>query len=173
MPLILPVLGKSPVIGPDCFLADNATIVGDVVLGAHCSVWFNAVVRGDVHSIRIGHHTNIQDGAIIHCTYQTAPTNIGNYVSIGHAAIVHGCTLQDNVLIGMRAVVMDGVVVESGAIVAAGAVVLENTRVEADCIYAGVPARKVKRVENRAEMLTRIANNYVMYASWFRPEPEK
>ncbi|TAF31669.1 MAG: gamma carbonic anhydrase family protein [Cytophagales bacterium] len=167
MALVLPVLGKFPVFGANCFLAPNATIVGDVQLGENCSVWFNAVIRGDVNSIKIGHHTNIQDGAIIHCTYQTASTQIGNYVSIGHAALIHGCTIHDNTLIGMRAIVMDGAVIESGSIVAAGAVVLENTRVESGFIYAGMPARKVKQVAGKAEMLGRIAQNYVMYASWF------
>lgn len=168
--VIRAVNGKSPVIPVDCFVAENATIVGDVVFGASCSVWFNAVVRGDVHAIRIGDKVNIQDGAVIHCTYQKHPTEIGNNVSIGHNAIVHGCTLHDNVLIGMGAIVMDGCVVHSNSIVAAGAVVTQHTVVESGAIYAGVPARKVKDI-NESEFageIARISNNYVMYSSWFQ-----
>lgn len=170
MALLKTVRGKSPVFGQNCFLADNATITGDVTMGNDCSVWFNAVIRGDVHWIKMGDKVNIQDGAIIHCTYQKAPTTIGNNVSIGHAAIVHGCTLKDNVLVGMRAVVMDHVVVEPNSIIAAGAVVLENTVVEAGSVYAGVPARKVKDIneELTKDQIERIANNYVMYADWYR-----
>jgi carbonic anhydrase/acetyltransferase-like protein (isoleucine patch superfamily) len=170
MSLILPVKGVSPVFGNNCYLAPNATIIGDVVLGDNCSVWFNAVVRGDVHFIRIGNKVNIQDGAIIHCTYQKAPTVIGNNVSIGHAAIVHGCTVMDNVLIGMRAVLMDHVVVEPGSIIAAGAVVLEGTHIESGCIYAGVPAKKVKTVdaEQTQRLIDGIANNYLMYSDWLK-----
>lgn len=170
MPLILPVLGKTPQFGTNLFLAENSTVVGDVVMGDDCSVWFNAVVRGDVHYIRIGNKVNIQDGAIIHCTYQKHPVNIGNNVSIGHRALVHGCTLEDNVLIGMGAIVMDNVVVQKNALVAAGAVVLENTIVESGCIYAGVPAKKVKELspEHFSQINERIANSYVMYASWFK-----
>jgi carbonic anhydrase/acetyltransferase-like protein (isoleucine patch superfamily) len=166
--LILPVNGIAPQLGPDCFVADNATIVGDVVLGAKCTVWFNAVVRGDVNSIRIGEQTNIQDGAIIHCTYQKAATTIGARVSIGHRAIVHGCTVADDVLIGMGAIVMDHAVVGAGCIIAAGAVVLENTQCEPGYLYAGIPARKIKLItdEQRA-MIARTADNYVLYASWF------
>ncbi|HLK98517.1 MAG TPA: gamma carbonic anhydrase family protein, partial [Hymenobacter sp.] len=137
--LILPVLGKLPQIGPNCFLADNATIVGDVTLGRECTVWFNTVIRGDVNSIRIGDKTNVQDGAVLHCTYQKAATIIGSRVSIGHKAIVHGCTVEDDVLIGMGAIVMDHAVVGAGCIVAAGAVVLENTQCEPGYLYAGVP----------------------------------
>jgi gamma-carbonic anhydrase len=167
MALIQTVKGVSPKMGKNCFLAENATVIGDVVMGDECSVWYNAVVRGDVHSIRIGNKTNIQDGAIIHCTYQKAATVIGNEVSIGHNAIVHGCTLEDRVLIGMGAIVMDHVVVQTGAIVAAGAVVLENTVVEAGYIYAGIPAKKVKPVgEELAKIFDRTANNYVMYKEW-------
>ena len=143
MALILPVRETAPQFGQNCYLADNATVVGEVRMGNNCSVWFNAVVRGDVHSIDIGDNTNIQDGAIIHCTYKTAKTVIGNNVSIGHNAIVHGCTVKDNVLIGMGAIIMDHAVIESGSIIAAGAVVLENTLVEANTIYAGVPARRI------------------------------
>lgn len=170
MPLILPVNGISPKFGTNCFIAENATVVGDVVMGNDCSVWFNAIVRGDVHYIKIGNKVNIQDGAIIHCTYQKAPTEIGDNVSIGHAAIVHGCTVKENVLIGMRAVVMDNVIIEPNSIIAAGAVVLENTVVASGSIYAGVPAKKVKSVapEHFKDLIERISNNYVMYSGWFR-----
>ncbi|SFC73742.1 Carbonic anhydrase or acetyltransferase, isoleucine patch superfamily [Flexibacter flexilis DSM 6793] len=168
MALIKSVKGVKPQFGKDCFLADNATVVGDVQMGDQCSVWFNAVVRGDVHSIRIGDRTNIQDGAVIHCTYQKAATIIGSNVSIAHNAIVHGCTIDDNVLIGMGAIVMDNAHVQSGAIVAAGAVVLQNTVVERGWIYAGAPAQKVKPVSSEmAEVFPRTANNYIMYAKWF------
>ena len=169
MALILPVQGKSPEFGNNCFVAPNATIVGDVVMGDSCSVWFNAVIRGDVNYIKIGNMVNIQDGAIIHCTYLKHPTNIGNHVSIGHNAMVHGCTIHDNVLIGMGAIVMDECVVHTNAIIAAGAVVLEGTIVEAGSIYAGVPAKKVKEVSPELihGEINRISNNYVKYASWF------
>ena len=167
--LILPVHGILPTIGPDCFLADNATIVGDVVLGRGCTVWFTAVIRGDVHRIRIGDETNVQDGAVLHCTYQQAPLNIGSRVSIGHRALVHGCTIADDVLIGMGAIVMDHAVVGAGCIIAAGAVVLENFECEPGFLYAGVPARKIKPVtEAQAEGLRRTASNYRLYASWFQ-----
>lgn len=157
--------------GKDCWLAENAVVVGEVEMGDKCTVWFSAVVRGDVHFIKIGDNTNIQDNATIHATYEKAPTTIGSNVTIGHNAIVHGCTLEDNVLIGMGAIVMDHAVVKSGAIIAAGAVVLENTVVEANCIYAGVPAKKVKQVDgNNVAMMERIAGNYVKYASWFQEE---
>jgi carbonic anhydrase/acetyltransferase-like protein (isoleucine patch superfamily) len=170
MPVILPVLGKHPQFGENCFIAPNATIVGDVVMGDECSVWFNAVIRGDVHYIKMGNKVNVQDGAVIHCTYQKNPTNIGNNVSIGHNALVHGCTIHDNVLIGMGSIVMDRCVVHSNSIIAAGAVVLEGTVVEAGCIYAGVPAKKVKDVSQELVHgeIERISNNYVMYASWFK-----
>lgn len=170
MAVIRPVKGIYPRFGQNCFIAENATVVGEVVMGDDCSVWFNAVVRGDVHSITMGNKVNVQDGAVIHCTYQKAGTTIGNNVSIGHNAIVHGCTLEDNVLIGMGAIVMDNAVVEKNAIVAAGAVVLENTRVESGTIYAGMPAKKVKTVspELFADLNMRIANNYVMYSEWFK-----
>jgi carbonic anhydrase/acetyltransferase-like protein (isoleucine patch superfamily) len=168
MALIKSVKGVSPVFGKDCFLAENATVVGDVVMGDACSVWFQAVVRGDVNSIRIGSKVNIQDGAIIHCTYQKAATVIGDGVSIGHKAIIHGCTLQDQVLVGMGAIVMDHAVVETGALVAAGAIVLEKTIVESGYIYAGIPAKKIKKVDDElAKIFDRTANNYVMYATWF------
>ena len=170
MAIILPVLGKHPQFGKDCFVAPNATIVGDVVMGDECSVWFNAVIRGDVHYIKMGNKVNVQDGAVIHCTYQKNPTVIGNNVSIGHNALVHGCTIQDDVLIGMGAIVMDRCVVHSNSIVAAGAVLLEGTIVEAGSIYAGIPARKVKDISKDLVHgeINRIANNYVKYASWFQ-----
>ncbi len=170
-PLILPVLDKMPVFGSNCKLAPNATIVGDVTMGSDCSVWFNAVIRGDVNSITIGNKVNIQDGAIIHCTYQKTKTVIGNNVSIGHQAMVHGCTIADNVLVGMGAIVMDNVQIGANTIIAAGAVVLENTIVESGCIYAGVPAKKVKEIsqEKIEGEINRIANNYLQYASWFDP----
>lgn len=169
MALIKPVNGISPQFGKNCYLAENATVVGDVVMGDECSVWFQAVVRGDVHFIRMGNKVNVQDGAIIHCTYKKAPTTIGNNVSIGHRAIVHGCTIHDNVLIGMGAIVMDGAVVEENVLIAAGAVVLENSRLESGHVYAGIPARKVKALtpELFQGQIQRIADNYVMYAGWF------
>lgn len=168
--LIKTVNGKTPHFGKDCFFAENATVVGDVVMGNECSVWFNAVIRGDVHYIRMGNRVNVQDGAVIHCTYQKYPTEIGNNVSIGHIALVHGCTLQDNVLIGMGAIVMDGCVVESNSIIAAGAVVTQHTRVEAGSIYAGVPAKKIKDLSPELQKgeVERIAANYVKYAGWFK-----
>jgi carbonic anhydrase/acetyltransferase-like protein (isoleucine patch superfamily) len=168
--LIKPVNGISPQFGDNCYLSENATIVGDVVMGDDCSVWFQAVVRGDVHYIRMGNKVNVQDGAVIHCTYKKAPTNIGNNVSIGHRAIVHGCTIHDNVLVGMGAIVMDGAVVEENVLIAAGAVVLENSRLESGHIYAGIPAKKVKALspELFKDQIERIANNYVMYSKWFQ-----
>jgi carbonic anhydrase/acetyltransferase-like protein (isoleucine patch superfamily) len=168
--LIKEVNGKKPQIPNDCYVAENATIVGDVVLGSNCSVWFNAVIRGDVNSITIGNKVNIQDGAVIHCTYQKHPTIIGNNVSIGHNAIVHGCTVKDNVLIGMGAMVMDNCVIESNSIVAAGSVITQNTVVESGCIYAGVPAKKIKDIDQSdfAGEIERISNNYVMYSGWFK-----
>ena len=168
--LIKSVNGKSPIIPDDCYVAENATIVGEVSFGHSCSVWFNAVVRGDVNSISIGNKVNIQDGAIIHCTYQKHPTEIGNNVSIGHNAIVHGCTIKDNVLVGMGAIVMDNCVVESNSIIGAGAVVTQNTIVESGTIWAGIPAKKVKDIDqsNFAGEIERISNNYVMYSSWFK-----
>ena len=168
MPLILPVKDKSPVWGADCYIAENATIVGDVVMGDNCSVWFNAVIRGDVHYIRIGNNTNIQDGAVIHCSYQYAPTNIGNSVSIGHNTLVHGCTLHEHVLVGMGAIVMDHAVVQEFVIIAAGSVVLEKTICESGYLYAGTPAKKIKPLTaEQKEMLKRLPNNYIMYSGWF------
>ncbi len=170
MPVILPVKGVQPELGQDCFIAPNATIVGDVIMGDGCSVWFNAVVRGDVNSIRMGNKVNVQDGAVIHCTYEKTKTIIGDNVSIGHNAIVHGCTVDDNVLIGMGAIVMDNAHIGSNSIIAAGAVVLEGTKVEPGTIYAGVPAKKVKDIsmELISGEINRIANNYLMYAGWFK-----
>lgn len=168
MGLILPVKGISPVLGEDNWVAPNATIVGDVQTGKQCTIWFNAVVRGDVNSIRIGDYSNIQDGAVVHCTYQKTVTSIGNYVSIAHNAIVHGCTIEDNVLIGMGAIVMDNAYIEEGSIVAAGAVVTQGTRVPAGTIYAGNPAKYLKDVSSEAaKVFKRTAYNYVEYASWF------
>ncbi len=168
MALLLDVNNKTPTFGTSCWLAPNATIVGDVIMGDNCTVWFNAVIRGDVHEIRIGNNSNIQDGAVIHCSYQKAGTYIGNEVSIAHNAIVHGCTIHDRVLVGMGAIVMDGAVVHSGAVIAAGAVVLANTVVESNSIYAGIPARKVKDTgAEMDEVISRTARNYPMYASWY------
>lgn len=170
MSLILPVNGVSPQFGNNNFVAENATVVGDVITGNDCSIWFQAVVRGDVHYIRMGNKVNVQDGAILHCTYQKAPLNIGNNVSIGHRAIVHGCRVHDNVLVGMGAIVMDHAVIGENSIIAAGAIVLENTIVEPGSIYAGVPAKRVKDVdkENFKDLIERISNNYVMYSGWFK-----
>jgi carbonic anhydrase/acetyltransferase-like protein (isoleucine patch superfamily) len=170
--IIKTINGKSPTIPDDCFVAENATIVGDVTLGTSCSVWFNAVIRGDVNFIKIGNKVNIQDGAVIHCTYQKHPTIIGNNVSIGHNAIVHGCTIEDNVLIGMGAIVMDNCIVKNNSIIAAGAVLTQNTVVPSGTIYAGVPAKKVKDMDQSdfAGEIERISNNYVLYSSWFKAE---
>lgn len=169
MPVILPVKGVSPTLPDSCFIAENATIVGDVILGENCSVWFNAIIRGDVNFIRIGDYTNIQDGVVIHCTYKKAGTTIGNYVSIGHNALVHGCTLEDHVLIGMGAIVMDHAVVEEFVIIAAGAVVLENTICESGYLYAGIPAKKIKPItEEQRAMLKQLPHNYVLYSKWFK-----
>jgi carbonic anhydrase/acetyltransferase-like protein (isoleucine patch superfamily) len=169
MPVILPVEDKNPMWGTNCYIAQNATIVGDVTMGDNCSVWFNAVIRGDVNTITIGNDTNIQDGAVIHATYQKAATTIGNRVSIGHNAIVHGCTLEDHILIGMGAIVMDNAVVEPYCIIAAGAVVLENTRCESGFLYAGMPAKKIKPItEMQRALLDKLPDNYIMYSDWFK-----
>ena len=170
MPIIKSVRENYPEIPEDCYIAGNATIVGEVSLGKECSIWFNVVIRGDVHYIKIGNKVNIQDGAVIHATYQKSPTNIGNNVSIGHNAIVHGCTIHDNVLIGMGSIIMDDCVIESNSIIAAGAVVTKNTKVESGSIYAGVPAKKVKDISKEliSDEIDRIANNYVKYSSWFK-----
>lgn len=168
--IVREVNGHAPIIGEDCFIAENATIVGEVSMGEKCSIWFNAVLRGDVHFIKMGDKVNVQDGAVIHCTYQKSPTTIGNNVSIGHNAIVHGCTIQDNVLIGMGAIVMDDCVIESNSIIAAGAVVVKGTRVPSGTIFAGMPAKKLKEVSTALSKgeIDRIANNYVKYSSWFK-----
>ena len=170
MALIQECRGFQPSFGSDCYLAENATVVGDVIMGDQCSVWFNTVVRGDVNSIRIGNKVNIQDGAVLHCTYEKTKVTLGNNVSIGHNALVHGCTVEDNVLIGMGAIVMDNCYIESNCIIAAGAVLLEGTRVESGSVYAGIPAKKVKTLtpELFEGEVQRIANNYVMYSSWFK-----
>ncbi|HMO61412.1 MAG TPA: gamma carbonic anhydrase family protein [Ferruginibacter sp.] len=170
MPIILPVNGVLPRMGNNCFIAPNATIVGDVITGDDCSIWFNAVVRGDVNSIRLGNKVNVQDGAVIHCTFEKTKAIIGNNVSIGHNAIVHGCVIEDNVLVGMGAIVMDNARIGSNSIIAAGAVVLENTVVEPGSIYAGVPAKKVKNIspELISGEINRIANNYLKYSGWFK-----
>ncbi|MEO6637625.1 MAG: gamma carbonic anhydrase family protein [Ginsengibacter sp.] len=175
MALIIEVKGTKPVWGNNCYLAPNATLAGDIILGDDCSIWFNAVIRGDVNFIRMGNKVNVQDGAIIHCTYQKTPTIIGNNVSIGHNAIVHGCVIEDNVLVGMGAIVMDKAKIGSNVIIAAGAVVLENTIIEAGSIYAGVPAKKIKSMPQELidGEINRIANNYVMYASWFKEDNAK
>ncbi len=172
MPLIRPVRGFTPQIDDSCWIADNATIVGEVTMGKDCSVWFSAVIRGDVNAIIMGDKVNIQDGAVIHGTYEKSATKLGNNVSVGHNALVHGCTIHDNVLIGMGAIVMDDVVVHSGSIIAAGAVVLAKTIVEPNSIYAGVPAKKVKDLtgSETASVIARTADNYVKYAGWFEEE---
>jgi carbonic anhydrase/acetyltransferase-like protein (isoleucine patch superfamily) len=162
--------GKKPQFGSTCFFAENAVVIGDVVMGNNCSIWYNAVVRGDVHYIKMGNKVNVQDGAVIHATFEKSPTTIGNNVSIGHNAIVHGCTLQDNVLVGMGAIIMDDCVVESNSIIAAGAVLTKNTIVPAGTVFAGVPAKKIKDIDTeltRGE-IERIANNYIDYANWYR-----
>ena len=170
--LIKTVLGHTPQYGANCFFAENATLIGDIIMGDSCSVWFQAVVRGDVHRILIGNHVNIQDGAVLHATYKTSPTTIGDHVSIGHNAIVHGCTIHDNVLVGMGAIIMDDAVVESNSIIAAGAVVSKNTIVPEGSVFAGVPAKKIK--DTSAELIAgeikRIAQNYSLYASWFNED---
>ena len=172
MSLIIPVRGFTPEIGNNCFIAPNATITGDVIMGDDCSVWFNAVLRGDVNSIRMGNKVNVQDGAVIHATFEKTKAIIGNNVSIGHNAIVHGCKVEDNVLIGMGAIVMDNAHIHSNCIIAAGSVVLEGTIVEAGTIYAGVPAKKVKDIpkEMISGQIDRIANSYLTYSDWYKDE---
>jgi carbonic anhydrase/acetyltransferase-like protein (isoleucine patch superfamily) len=170
MSILLPVNGISPTIGENCFIAPNATIVGDVEMGNDCSIWFNAVIRGDVNSVRMGNKVNVQDGAIIHCTFEKTKAIIGNNVSIGHNAIVHGCVIDDNVLIGMGSIVMDNAKIGSNSIIAAGAVVLENTVVTPGSVWAGVPAKKVKDISQEliSGEINRIAENYLKYSSWFK-----
>ena len=170
--LIKNVRDFTPQWGSDCFIAENATLIGDLVMGNQCSVWYQAVIRGDVNSIRIGNRVNIQDGAVIHATYEKTKTIIGNDVSIGHNAIVHGCILKDNVLVGMGSIVMDNCIVESNSIIAAGSVVTQNTHVPAGTIYAGVPARKIKDIDSDLQKgeIERIAKNYLMYSGWFKSD---
>ena len=168
--IIKTIRGFSPTFGKNCFFAENATIIGDVVLGDEVSIWYQVVVRGDVNAIRIGNKVNIQDGVIIHATYETASTNIGNNVSIGHNAIIHGCTLKDNVLVGMGSIIMDHSLIGSNSIIAAGAVVTQNTIVSPGSIYAGIPARKIRDIDEDLQRneIERIANNYILYASWYK-----
>ncbi len=170
MTLIKALNGISPQFGKDCWLAETATVIGQVVMGNECSIWYNVVIRGDVNTITLGNKVNVQDGVVIHCSYQKAKTVIGNYVSIGHNAIVHGCIIHDNVLIGMGAIVMDNVIVHSNAIIAAGSVVLENTIVEAGSLYAGIPAKKVKSLDvvKTQASIRKIADNYVLYSEWYK-----
>lgn len=168
-PIILPVKGILPVLPASTWIAPNATIVGDVKMGENCSVWFNVVIRGDVNSIEIGEGSNVQDGAVIHCTYQKTKTIIGKRVSIAHNAIVHGCTIEDDVLVGMGAIIMDNAVIESGAIIAAGAIVTAGTRVSKGSIFAGNPAKFLKMADEKSiEMARTIAKNYQVYSEWFR-----
>ena len=169
MALIRKVKGVSPKWGKNCWFADNAVLTGDVIMGDNCSVWFHAIVRGDVHSIKIGDNVNVQDGAVVHCTYQKSPVSIGNNVSIAHRAVVHGCTIGNNVLIGMGVILMDDVIVEDNCIIAAGAVVMKGTRVEKGTVWGGLPAKKLKAIDEelfKGEVM-RIAENYLMYASWY------
>ncbi|MBD0778266.1 gamma carbonic anhydrase family protein [Maribacter sp. ANRC-HE7] len=170
--LMKSVRGKTPIIGEDCFIAENATIVGEVTMGNQCSVWFNAVLRGDVHFIKMGNKVNVQDGAVVHCTYEKSPTTIGNNVSIGHNALVHGCTIKDNVLVGMGSIIMDDCVVESNSIIAAGAVLTKGTHVPEGSIFAGMPAKKIKDISPELSKgeIDRIANAYIKYSSWFKEE---
>jgi gamma-carbonic anhydrase len=172
MALIRSLPGKTPKFGKDCFLAENASIIGEVEMGDHCSVWYGAVIRGDVHYIKIGNNTNVQDNAVIHATYQKSPTNIGNNVTIAHGAIVHGCNVHDNVMIGMNAVILDDAVIESTTIIAAGSVVTKGTHVETGCVYAGIPARKIREIspELLEGEVRRIASSYKTYSDWYRDE---
>ena len=170
MVLIKTLNGITPKIGENCFLAETATVIGDVEIGENCSIWYNAVLRGDVHYIKIGRNTNIQDNAVVHATYKKSPTNIGSFVTIAHGAIVHGCTIHDNVMIGMNAVVLDDVVVNSNTIIAAGSVVTKGTIVESGCVYAGIPAKKIKEISKELleGEIVRIANSYEMYSGWYK-----
>ncbi len=170
MALIRELNGKTPWLGENCWLAETACLIGDIKLGKECTIWYNAVLRGDVNVIRIGDKVNIQDNAMVHCTYQQNGTYIGNEVTIGHNAIVHGCTIKDKVLIGMGAIVMDKVVVGSGSIIAAGAVVKENEIIPSNTLWAGVPAKQVKELDPNVSLkkLEKLANNYVMYAGWYK-----
>ena len=168
--LVKSILGKKPIWGKNCFFADNATVIGDVVIGDFCSIWFNTVIRGDVNKIRIGNNVNVQDGSVIHATYKKSSTSIGNYVSLGHNAIIHGCKIDDFVLIGMGGIVMDNAIINSNSIIAAGSVILENTIVESNSIYAGIPAKKIKSIEQSKSKkeIERISKNYLAYSSWYK-----
>lgn len=170
MAIIRPVRGFTPSLGKDCFVAENAAVIGDTIIGDQCSIWYNVVIRGDVNSIRIGNKVNIQDGSVLHCLYQRSVIDIGNNVSIGHNAVIHGAKIKDNVLIGMGAIILDNAVIGENSIIAAGSVVLTGTIVEPGSIYAGVPAKRVKDVDPQqtAEMITRIADDYIMYAGWYK-----
>ena len=170
MAIIKTLLGKTPTFGKNCFIAENAVIIGDVEMGNDCSIWYGAIIRGDVHYIKIGDKVNVQDGVVIHCTYKKSPTNIGNNVSIAHNATVHGCTIKDNVLIGMNAVILDDAVIESNSIIAAGSVVTKGTIVESGSIYAGIPAKKIKEIslDLIEGEIQRIADSYLKYASWYK-----
>jgi len=170
--LIKTVRGFTPQWGSDCFVAENATLIGDLIMGDQCSVWYQAVIRGDVNAIRVGNRVNIQDGAVIHATYEKAATTIGDDVSIGHNAIVHGCILKDKVLVGMGSIIMDNCIVESNSIIAAGSVVTQNTHIPEGTIYAGIPARKIKDIDPELQKgeIERIAKNYLMYSSWFKSD---
>ena len=164
------VLGKKPLWGKDCFFADTATVVGDVTIGDFCSIWFNTVIRGDVNKIRIGNNVNIQDGSVVHATYKKTSTSIGNHVSIGHNAIIHGCTIDDFVLVGMGSIVMDNSKISSNTIIAAGSVIIENTIVEPNSIYGGIPAKKIKNIDESKSKkeIKRIAKNYLIYSKWYK-----
>lgn len=169
MVIIRELNGIKPKFGKDCFFAENSVVVGEVIMGDQCSIWYNAVIRGDVNYIKLGNKVNVQDGAVIHATYKVSPTNIGNNVSIGHNALVHGCTIHDNVLVGMGAIIMDDCIIESNSIIAAGAVVTKGTHIESGSVYAGMPAKKIKDISQEliSGEIDRIANNYVKYSSWY------
>lgn len=169
MALVKQLNGKTPKIGEKTFLAESATIIGDVEIGDNCSIWFGAVLRGDVHYIKVGNNTNVQDNVVIHATYKKSPTNIGNNVTIAHGAVVHGCTVNDNVMIGINAVVLDDAIVESNSIIAAGSVVTKGTVVESGSVYAGVPAKKIKKISPDLldGEIKRIAKAYGLYSSWY------
>lgn len=169
MVIIRELNGIKPKYGKDCFFAENSVVVGEVIMGDQCSIWYNAVIRGDVNYIKLGNKVNVQDGAVIHATYKVSPTNIGNNVSIGHNALVHGCTIHDNVLVGMGAIIMDDCIIESNSIIAAGAVVTKGTHIESGSVYAGMPAKKIKDISQEliSGEIDRIANNYVKYSSWY------
>lgn len=170
MALIKSVRGFTPQYGENCYFADNATIIGDVIMGRDCSIWFNAVLRGDVNPIRIGNKVNIQDGSMLHTLHEKSIVEIGDNVSLGHHVVVHGAKIENNVLVGIGSIILDHAVIGENSIIAAGSVVLANTEVEPGSIYAGVPAKKVKDVEpeQAKEMIEKIANNYVYYSRWYK-----